>query len=180
MAGGCDVPRKPAARRRPRCTPCLYRQVILGRIRPILVSHAVDLATATTSHDDGRAKPTSPLAQHSLRQLERQAPTRQTTSRSWTRRATAPTPAQPSRAAACPPPRSLPHFGRTPRTGNARTADAHRGPDAEHRRPASGHLDAQTSFYRTCGFQLTTARTQARRERRATRRRCPVCYQDGS
>jgi len=32
----------------------------------------------------------------------------------------------------------------------------------------------------TCGFQLTTARTQARCERRATRRRCPVCYQDGS
>jgi hypothetical protein len=32
----------------------------------------------------------------------------------------------------------------------------------------------------TCGYQLTSARTQARRERRATRRRCPVCHQDGS
>jgi NAD-dependent SIR2 family protein deacetylase len=32
----------------------------------------------------------------------------------------------------------------------------------------------------TCGFQLTTARTPARCERRATRRRCPVCYQNGS
>jgi hypothetical protein len=141
------VPRKPAARRRPRCAPCLYRQVILGRIRPILVSHAVDLATATTSHDDGRAKPTSPLAQHSLRQLERQAPTRQTTSRSWTRRATAPTPAQPSRAAACPPPSSLPHFGRTPRT-RERT-DSGRPPGTGRRTPETGQRTPGRSDVRT-------------------------------
>jgi predicted RNA-binding Zn-ribbon protein involved in translation (DUF1610 family) len=32
----------------------------------------------------------------------------------------------------------------------------------------------------TCGYQLVTARTQARCERRATRRLCPVCSQDGS
>jgi predicted RNA-binding Zn-ribbon protein involved in translation (DUF1610 family) len=31
----------------------------------------------------------------------------------------------------------------------------------------------------TCGFQLATARTQARCERRGTRRLCPVCHQDG-
>ena len=31
----------------------------------------------------------------------------------------------------------------------------------------------------TCGFQLTTARTQRHCERRAARRRCPVCHQDG-
>lgn len=31
----------------------------------------------------------------------------------------------------------------------------------------------------TCGFQLTTARTQQRCERRAARRVCPVCYVDG-
>jgi hypothetical protein len=31
----------------------------------------------------------------------------------------------------------------------------------------------------TCGYQLTTARTQARCEQRAGRRRCPVCYEDG-
>ena len=31
----------------------------------------------------------------------------------------------------------------------------------------------------TCGFQLTTARTQPRCERRAARRRCPICHQDG-
>jgi hypothetical protein len=31
----------------------------------------------------------------------------------------------------------------------------------------------------TCGFQLATARTQQRCERRGARRRCPVCHQDG-
>jgi hypothetical protein len=30
----------------------------------------------------------------------------------------------------------------------------------------------------TCGFQLTSARTQERCERRAARRRCPVCHED--
>jgi hypothetical protein len=138
MAGGVTCRASLPQEGGPRCTPCLYRQAILGRIRPILVSHAVDLATATTSHDDGRAKPTSPLAQHSLRQLERQAPTRQTTSRSWTRGATTPTRwAQPCGGlptAALPNLTSTGHRGR----GDARTADAHRGPDAEHRRPASG------------------------------------------
>jgi hypothetical protein len=32
----------------------------------------------------------------------------------------------------------------------------------------------------SCGFQLATARTQERCERRAARRVCPVCHQDGS
>jgi hypothetical protein len=32
----------------------------------------------------------------------------------------------------------------------------------------------------TCGFQLTSARTQARCERRAARRTCPVCHQDAA
>ena len=32
----------------------------------------------------------------------------------------------------------------------------------------------------TCGYQLTTARTQQRCERRAGRRRCPVCHLDGT
>ena len=31
-----------------------------------------------------------------------------------------------------------------------------------------------------CGYQLTCARSQARCERRATRRRCPVCHLDGT
>jgi hypothetical protein len=29
----------------------------------------------------------------------------------------------------------------------------------------------------SCGFQLTSARSQARCERRAARRRCPVCHE---
>ena len=29
----------------------------------------------------------------------------------------------------------------------------------------------------TCGFQLTSARSQARCERRAARTRCPVCHE---
>ena len=32
----------------------------------------------------------------------------------------------------------------------------------------------------TCGFQLATARTQQRCERRAAARRCPVCHQDAA
>jgi hypothetical protein len=32
----------------------------------------------------------------------------------------------------------------------------------------------------TCGYQLTSARTQARCERRATRRVCSVCHLDGT
>jgi hypothetical protein len=32
----------------------------------------------------------------------------------------------------------------------------------------------------SCGFQLATARSQQRCERRANRRVCPVCHQDGS
>ena len=30
----------------------------------------------------------------------------------------------------------------------------------------------------SCGYQLTTARTQARCEQRASLRRCPVCRED--
>jgi hypothetical protein len=32
----------------------------------------------------------------------------------------------------------------------------------------------------TCGFELTSSKRQGRAERRAARRRCPVCYQDGA
>jgi hypothetical protein len=30
-----------------------------------------------------------------------------------------------------------------------------------------------------CGFQLASAQSQARAERRAARTRCPVCHEDG-
>ena len=32
----------------------------------------------------------------------------------------------------------------------------------------------------TCGYPLTTARTQGRCERRAARRLCPVCHQEAT
>jgi len=32
----------------------------------------------------------------------------------------------------------------------------------------------------SCGFQLATARSQQRCERRGARRICPVCHQDGA
>jgi hypothetical protein len=32
----------------------------------------------------------------------------------------------------------------------------------------------------TCGYQLTSARTQQRCERRASRRTCPVCHEEES
>jgi hypothetical protein len=49
--------------------------------------------------------------------------------------------------------------------------------------PTSGpalHLLAGlwTASCPTCGYQLTSARSQERCERRAARRRCPVCYED--
>jgi hypothetical protein len=151
------VPRKPAAGRRtslhtlplptgdPRAHPAYPGQ---PRGRP---------ATATTSHDDGRAKPTSPLAQHSLRQLERQAPTgRRRAGRGHGGRPRRP--GGPSRAAACPPPRSLtslrpdtadvgthgqrtPTGDRTPNTGD-RPADTWtlRRP---HRTLDTGRVDRQ-------------------------------------
>jgi single stranded DNA-binding protein len=53
-------------------------------------------------------------------------------------------------------------------------------PDPAHARagpaPAGRHLDRVLSHLR---LAAVTARTQARCERRAARRRCPVCHQDG-
>jgi hypothetical protein len=49
-------------------------------------------------------------------------------------------------------------------------------PTADHGQPAL-HLLAGwwVASCPTCGFQLASARSQARAERRATRTRCPVC-----
>ena len=93
----------------------------------------------TTSHDDGQvqtdasAGPAPPAPASSTRRR-----LRQTMSRSWTQRATTPTPAIP--AVRLPAHRRAPgpHFGRTQRT-RQRTDTGRR-----HRTPDSGHLDAQT------------------------------------
>jgi hypothetical protein len=54
-------------------------------------------------------------------------------------------------------------------------------PATEQPPPAALHLlhRVWVASCPSCGFQLATARTQHRCERRAARRACPVCYQDG-
>jgi hypothetical protein len=44
--------------------PVPYRSAILGRIRPILVGRAVDLATANHLHDDSQVQADASLVQH--------------------------------------------------------------------------------------------------------------------
>jgi hypothetical protein len=53
------------------------------------------------------------------------------------------------------------------------------GPVLDGERPAALHLLAGrwVASCPTCGFQLASARSQARAERRAARTRCPVCHE---
>ena len=89
----------------------------------------------TTSHDDGQvqtdtsAGPAPPASASSARLR-----LGQTTSRSWTQRATTPTPAIPAVRRPAPPPRCMTSL--RPDTADAGTHG--------HRTPDSGHLDAQT------------------------------------
>jgi hypothetical protein len=58
----------------------------------------------------------------------------------------------------------------------------HPQPYPTHPRPEPAlHLlgGIWTASCPTCGWQLTSARTRPRCERRAARRRCPVYHQDG-
>jgi hypothetical protein len=96
----------------------------------------------TTSHDDGQVQtetsagpaPPAPASSTRLR-------LRQTTSRSWTQRATTPTPAIPAvRLPAHAALQDLTPAGHSGR-GNAKTPDTHTG--RRHRTPDSGHLDAR-------------------------------------
>jgi hypothetical protein len=56
------------------------------------------------------------------------------------------------------------------------------GPAVDDERPPALHLLAGrwVASCRTCGFQLASAQSQARCERRAARQVCPVCHQDAS
>jgi hypothetical protein len=53
------------------------------------------------------------------------------------------------------------------------------GPSVEHQRPPALHLLAGlwVASCPTCGFQLASAQSQARAERRAARMSCPVCHE---
>ena len=100
--------------------------------QPILVAHAVDLATAqpppTTT---AKSKPIPPLTQQTCASLDRQVPTRAADELAVDRAGDHADAGHPSHAAACPPPplHHLPagHSGR----GNPRTPDTHAG----HRTP---------------------------------------------
>ena len=117
-----------------------HQRTILACTRPILVGHAVELATAqpppTTT---ARSKPTPRLAQHHLRQLRARGSDsgRRRAGHGRSGRPRRPRPSQPY---GCLPHRRAPgpHFGRTQRTRQrTNTGRPHRTPD-------SGHLDAQT------------------------------------
>ena len=99
-----------SACRRRRASPRTgsHQRTILACTQPILVGHAVELATAQPPpdddgqvHTDASAGPAPPAPASSTRRR-----LRQTTSRSWTQRATTPTPAIPAIRLPAPPPRS--------------------------------------------------------------------------
>src|SRR5215218_2752879 len=105
------------------------QRTILACTRPILVGHAVELATAqpppTTT---ARSKPTPRLAQHRLRQLQDEAPTQADHGPGMDAAGDHADPGHPSHTAACPTAAlqdltSSGHSGR----GNAQTPDADTG-----------------------------------------------------
>jgi hypothetical protein len=55
-----------------------------------------------------------------------------------------------------------------------------RGPALDHEQPAALHLLAGlwVASCPACGFQLASAQSQARAERRSRHRTCPVCEQE--
>jgi hypothetical protein len=116
-----------------------HPRTILACTRPILVGHAVELATGQPPpDDDGQVQPTPRLAQHRLRQLRARGADsgRRRAGHGHSGRPRRPRPS--SRTAACPRRAPGPHFGRTQRT--RQRTDTGR----PHRTPDSGHLDAQT------------------------------------
>jgi hypothetical protein len=84
-------------------------------------------------------------------------------------------------AVACPDPwaaaAAITHHHCDPDPASTHPTEDDPVPEGE---PAALHLLAGlwVASCPTCGFQLTSARSQARCERRAARRRCPVCRED--
>jgi hypothetical protein len=156
MAGGVTC-RAQACRRKADLAAhlALYRQAILGRIRPILVSHAVDLPlppplTTTAEPSRRRRWPSTACASLSARlQLGRRR-----AGRGHGGRPRRPRPAQPCGGlptAALPNLTSAGHRGR----GNARTVDAHQGPDArtpETSQRTPGRSDVRTGHWTPVGW----------------------------
>jgi hypothetical protein len=124
-----------------------HQRTILACARPLLVGHAVELATAqpppTTT---ARSKPTPRLAQHRLCQLRPRGSDsgRPRAGHGPSRRPRRPRPSQPY---GCLPHRRAPgpHFGRTQRTRQrTNTGRRHRTPDTGQRTPDSAHRTADT------------------------------------
>jgi hypothetical protein len=112
-----------------------HQRTILACTRPILVGHAVELATAepppTTT---AKSKPKPRPAQQRLRQLRARGAD-SGRRRAGHGRSGRPRPTRPSQPSGClPPSRSRPHFGRTQRTRQRTdTGRRHRTPDSGQR-----------------------------------------------
>jgi hypothetical protein len=84
-------------------------------------------------------------------------------------------------AVACPDPwaaaAAITHHHCDPDPASTHPAEGE--PALDGGQPAALHLLAGrwVASCPTCGFQLVSARSQARCERRAARRRCPVCHE---
>jgi hypothetical protein len=149
--------RSACRRRRASLRTGSHQRTILACTRPILVGHAVELATAqpppTTT---ARSKPTPRLAQQRLRQLRDEAPTQADDEPVMDAAGDHADPGHPSHTAACPRRAPGPHFGRTQRTRQRTdTGRPHRTPDSgrrtadtwtlrrPHRTLDTGHVDRQ-------------------------------------
>ena len=131
-SGGEDVPRSLPPEGEPRCAPAPYRREILAGIRPLLVGHTVDVATAQPPpRTTARSKPTPPLAHPLAQHGQRQAPTQADEAVMDTAGDHA-DPGHPSRTPACP----TPHSTTSPRSD---TADA-----GTHGHRTPGRSDART------------------------------------
>src|SRR5215218_7630373 len=124
----------------------LHQRMILTCTRPILVGHAVELATAQPPpdddgqvHTDASAGPAPPAPASRTRRRRRQ-----TTSRAWTQRATTPTPAIPAIRLPAPPPRSRTSL--RPDTADAAT-HRHRTPTPDAGQWTPGRSDARTGHW---------------------------------
>jgi hypothetical protein len=131
-----------------------HQRMILACTRPLLVGHAVELATAqpppTTT---ARSNPTPRLAQHRLRQLRARGSDsgRRRAGHGHSERPRRPRPSQPY---GCLPHRRAPgpHFGRTQRTRQ------HTDTGRRHRTPDSGRRTADTWTLRRPHRTLDTDR----------------------
>jgi hypothetical protein len=136
-----------SACRRRRASPRTgsHQRIILACTRPILVGHAVELATAqplpTTT---ARSKPTPRLAQHRLRQHRDEAPTQADEEPVMDAAGDHADPGHPSRTAACPPPCSRTSL--RPDTADAAT-HRHRTPTPDAGQRTPGRSDVRTGHW---------------------------------